>query len=134
MGKILIFFDQLINLLTGWNIRHNRALREITDLSHAIDEFVSEYRQPADVFGNMGQARIGITTIAYQTRTKMKLAKRIRGKRIAPLVEQLNNNLKTVREDIYSTKRGKEYLSEDLSNLNSSLYALTESISDIGYK
>ena len=134
MGKILIFFDQLINLLTGWNSRHNRALREITDLSHAIDEFIAEYRIPADIFGNIGKARIDITSIAYQTRTKMKVAKQIRGKRIAPLVKQLNNNLETVREDIYTTKRGKEYLREDLSNLNNALRVLTDSISDISYK
>ena len=134
MGKVLGFFDKLIDLFTGWNSRHNRALREITDLSHAIEEFVVTYKRPVDVFENIGQARIDVTSITYQMRTKMKAAKHIRGKRLAPLVDQLCYNLEMVKEDIYTTRRGSILLDEDLSKLNSSLRTLTHSISDVGYK
>ena len=134
MDKVLGFFDKLIDLFTGWNSRHNRALREITDLSHAIEEFIVTYKRPADVFDNIGQARIDVTSITYQMRTKMKVAKHIRGKRLAPLVEQLSDSLEMVKEDIYTTKRGNILLDEDLSKLNSSLRTLIDSISDVGYK
>ena len=66
MGKVLGFFDELIDLFTGWNSRHKRALREISDLSHAIEEFVVTYKRPSDVFENIGQARIDVTTITCQ--------------------------------------------------------------------
>ena len=134
MGKLLNFFDKLLNLLTGRNILHNRALREITDLTRDIEEFLAEYRRAENVFGNIGQAKIDVTTITYHVGIRVKVAKHIRDKRLAPLIRQIYDTLETVKEDIYSTKLGNSYLDENLSKLNDSLQSLIDAISDIGYK
>jgi len=139
MGKLTGLLDRF-NSFTGRNSRHNRALRDVTDLSVAIQEFMSRYNlqeessKPNFVFENIASAKFDLTTIAHRTRMIIKTAKDIKGKRISPLIEEVHSDLEDVRRALINPALGSTILSEVLSKLRESFKKLHDAISDIEYK
>lgn len=140
MGKLKGLLDILINLFTRKNERHNRALSDIMDLSGAIEEFFTKYRLQENssdftgIFENIGQARIDIVTITYQTRTRIKIAKDIKGQDLPPLLEEVHNDLEEVKRGIFNPKLGSIILGEAVFKLYESFKKLRDAISSIEYK
>jgi hypothetical protein len=134
MAKLKGFFEAF-NTFTGISARHNHALAEIKELSDSLREFLGKYSTPDDVFSqNIGMAQTEITTLIYHIRTRIKIFRSIKGKKVLPLVQDLYNNLESVRVDIFNPKKGRFSLAESLSRLNGSFQALTEAISEIEFK
>ena len=124
----------VLNALTGATTRHNRVLVEMTDLLKALEEFVSKYGNPEDVFNNIGEARVDITAIMYNIRKRRRIPASISRERIRPLVREIYDDLEQVRVDIFNLKKGKFSLSEDLSKLNTAFQALAGAVSNLEYR
>ncbi len=140
MNKLKRLLDILINLFTGKNERHNHALSDIRDLSGAIEKFFAKYRLQENssdfrsIFENIGQARIDIVTITYQTRTRIKIAKDIKGKDLPPLLEEVHNDLEEVKKGIFNPRLGSVILGKAVFKLYESFQKLLDALSGIEYK
>lgn len=140
MGKQTGSLDALINLFTRKNERHNRALRELTDLSKAIEEFLVKYSlqdKSSDlrlVFKNVEQTRIDATTITYKTLARLKIAKDINSKRLLPLLEQVHSDLETLKRAIFTSTVGSAVISKDASQLHKSFTQFSNEVSNIEYE
>ena len=140
MGKIKGLLDILINLFTRQNERHNRALSNIMDLSGAIEEFMAKYGLPESgsdsgvIFENIGQAKFDVTTITYQSRIRIKIAKDLRDKDLPPLLKEVHNDLEEVKIGIFNPKVGSVTLGESVFKLHKSFEKLRDAISGIEYK
>ena len=140
MGKIKGLLDILINLFTRQNERHNRALSDIMDLSGAIEEFMAKYglqesgSDSGVIFENIGQAKFDVTTITYQSRIRIKIAKDLRDKDFPPLLKEVHNDLEEVKRGIFNPKVGSVTLDESVFKLHKSFDKLRDAISGIEYK
>ena len=140
MGKQTGSLDALINLFTRKNERHNRALRELTDLSKAIEEFLVKYSLQDKssnlrlVFKNVEQARIDVTTITYRTMARLKMAKDINSKRLLPLLEQVHSDLETLKRAIFTSTVGSAVISKAASQLYKSFTQFSNEISNIDHE
>ena len=140
MNQLTGLLDILINLFTRRDERHNRALSEIRDLSVAIEEFFVKYRLQEEkpdfrlILQNIGQAKIDVTTIAYKTRTGIKIAKDIKGKDLPPLLEEVHSDLEMVKRALFNPKLANTVLSEVVSKLHKSFKQLINEVSNVDYK
>ena len=140
MGELTGLLDKLINWFTRKKERHNRALRNVIDLSGYIDEFLVKYRlqeKRADfklIFKNIWRARIDVATIMYQTRTRIKMARDIRDKDLPPLLEEVHNDLMEVKKALFNPTPVNTKLGKGVSKLRKSFKRLLDAISGIEYK
>ncbi len=137
MGELTGLLDILIDLFTKRNERHNRALRDIMDLSRDIEEFFVKYNlqeKNSDfrlISENIGQAKIEVITIAYKTRTRIKIAKDIKSKNLPPLLEEVHSDLEMVKRALFNPTLGNAVLGEAVSKLHKSFRQLTNELSNI---
>ncbi len=140
MGKIKGLLDILINLFTRKNERHNRALSDIMDLSGAIEEFMAKYGLQESgsgfgvIFENIGQAKFDVTTITYQSRIRIKIAKDLRDKDLPPLLKEVHNDLEEIKKGIFNPKLGSVTLDKSVFKLHKSFEKMRDAISGIEYK
>ena len=139
MGKLTVLLDTF-NSLTGRRKRHNRALRDVTDWSAAIQEFLSRYNLQEgssnfdSIFENIGEVKFDLTTITYRTREIVKTAKNVIGTRISPLIEEILGDLEDTRRALINPALASAILSKDIPRVYESLKKLQDAISDIEYK
>lgn len=137
MGELTGLLDILINLFTKRDERHNRALRDIMDLSRDIAEFFVKYnlQEKNSAFRltpeNMGQAKVAVITIAYKTRTRIKIAKDIKSKNLPPLLEEVHSDLEMVKRALFNPTLGNAVLDEVVSKLHKSFKQLINEASNI---
>lgn len=140
MGELAGLLDKLINWFTKKNEWHNRALRNVIDLSGYIDEFLAKYRlqeKKCDfklILDNIWQARIDVATIMYQARTRIKMSQDIRGKDFPPLLEEVHNNLMEVKKALFNPTPVSIELGKCVSKLRGSFKGLRDAISGIEYR
>jgi len=140
MGKLIGLLDLSVNFFTRKNERHNRALSEIKVLSGAIEEFLARFGlkgKKSDfrlIFENIGQAKFDLIAIEYHTRTKIKIAKDIKGKDLTPPLKEVHSDLEEVKKVILNPVLSSIVLGKSLSKLRKSFKNLLEAISDIEYK
>ncbi|MFC2041658.1 hypothetical protein ACFLTY_05010 [Chloroflexota bacterium] len=125
---------QIVDTITGAGIRHNRALKEIRDVLDALGEFLNKYSAPADVFENIVPARVDVSTLMYRIRTRKKVFRNIKEKRLTQLLGEVYDRLEGVRVDIFNPKKGGWTLKDSLSKLRDSFQVLIKVISEIGYR
>jgi len=139
VGKLTVLLDTF-NSLTGRRERHNRALRDVTDWSAAIQEFLSRYNLQEgssnfdSIFENIGEVKFDLTTITYRTREIVKTAKNVKGTRISPLIEEILDDLEDTRRALINPALAGAILSKDIPKVYESLKKLQDAISDIEYK
>jgi len=140
MGKLKGLLDVSVNLFTRKNERHNHALSEIKVLSGAIEEFFAKYGLPGEksdsrlISEKIGQAKLDVIAIEYHTRTKIKIAKDIKGKDLTPALKEVHGHLAEVKKVILNPIPGSIVLGRSLSKLHESFKNLLEAISDIEYR
>ena len=140
MGKLTGLLDVLVNFFTRKNERHNHALSEIKVLSRAIEEFFTKYGlkgKKSDfrlIFEDRGQAKFDLIAIEYHTRTKIKIAKDIKGKDLTLPLKEIHSDLIEVKRIIFSPILSKIVLGKSLAKLHKSSKNLLEAISDIWYR
>ena len=125
---------QVVDTITGVATRHNLALKEIRRILDTLGEFLNRYSTPADVFENIVPARVDVSTLIHQIRTRTKAFRNIKEKRLMPLLHDLNDCLESVRVDIFNPQKGSWTLKESLPKLRDSFQVLVELISEIEYK
>ncbi len=127
-------------MFTRRDERHNRALSEIRDLSVSIKEFFVKYslqeKKPDFrlILESIGQAKIDVTTIAYRTRTRIKIAKDIKGRDLPPLLEEVHSDLEMVKRALFNPTLANTVLSEVVSKLHKSFKQLINEVSNVDYK
>ena len=129
MKKLMSF----IGAITGSYARHNRALDELKEMVTALQEFINKCGEP-DVFEDIGPARMEVTSLMHQLRTRFRVFKYIKAKNLRRMLHAVYDNLESVRVDIYNTSKGRFDLTESLSRLNDSVKTMAETISEIEYK
>jgi len=136
VGRFADLLDTIINLFTRRNEPHNRALKEIKDLSAAIEGFLAEYNLQEEnpdsrlIFENIGQARIDVITIAYKTRTRIKIAKDSKDKGLPPLLEEVHHDLEMVKRALFNPTLGNAVLDEVVCDLHKSFRQLINELSN----
>jgi len=139
VGKLTVLLDTF-NSLTGRRGRHNRALRDVTDWSAAIQQFLSRYNLQEgssnfdSIFKNIGEAKFDLTTITYRTREIVKTAKNVKGTRISPLIEGILGDLEDTRRALINPALASAILSKNIPKVCESFKKLRDAISDIEYK
>ena len=139
MGKLTVFLDTF-NSCTGRSRRHNRALRDVTDWSVAVQQVLERYNLQAgssdfgSIFENIGEAKLDLTTITYKTSEIIEIAENVKGTRISPLIEEMQSKLADVRRALMNPALGNEILNGAVSKLQESFKKLQDVISDIEYK
>ncbi len=140
MGKLKGLLNAIIDWFTMKNVRHNRALKDLLQLSKSMEGFVVRYdlqKGSSDfktVLENIGQMRIDATEMAYQTRIRIRRAKLIEGKDLPLLVEEVYNDLEELKRSLFTRMLSNNVLSQRVSKLDVALENLLTAISDIEYK
>ena len=139
MGR-LTGFVTAVNSFTGRSSRHNRALRDITDLAATIQDFLQRYHLQEEspdfqfLSENLGTAKVELTTITYHTRPLIKTARSIMGREVAPVLEEVSNDLEEVRRALINPVQGDINPGEALSKLHISFQELNKIISETEYR
>ena len=140
MAKLKSLLIVLVNWFTMKNARHNRALRDLIQLSKSIEDFFFKYRlleEGSDfkaVFVNMGQVRIDATEIAYQTGIRIRRAQLIEGKDLTQLVAEVYNELSELKRSLFTRTLSNKVLSQRVTKLDMAFENLLAAISDIKYR
>lgn len=140
MAKLKSLLIVLVNWFTMKNARHNRALRDLIQLSKSIEDFFFQYRlleEGSDfkaVFVNMGQVRIDATEIAYQTGIRIRRAQLIEGKDLTQLVTEVYNELSELKRSLFTRTLSNKVLSQRVTKLDMAFENLLAAISDIKYR
>lgn len=139
MGR-LTGFVAAVNLFTGRSSRHNRALRDITDFTATIQDFLQRYRlqdeSPDFRFESedLGTVKVELTTITYHLHPLIRTAKSIMGREVAPVLQEVHNDLEEVRRALINPLRGNTNPGEALAKLRISFQELTNIISETEYR
>jgi len=140
MAKLKSLLIVLVNWFTMKNARHNRALRDLIQLSKPIEDLFFKYRlleEGSDfkaVFANMGQVRIDATEIAYQTGIRIRRAQLIEGKDLTQLVTEVYNELSELKRSLFTRTLSNKVLSQRVTKLDMAFENLLAAISDIKYR
>jgi len=139
VGKLAALLDTF-NSLTGISRRHNKALRDVTDWSVNIQEFLSKYNLKEggsnldSIFENIGEAKFDVTTITHRAHDLINAAKNVKGARISPLMEEIIDELGNIRRALINPTLGISILRQDIPKLYESFKKLQDAISAIEYK
>jgi hypothetical protein len=139
MGRIdnLLF---ILNSLTGRRVRHNRALRDVTEWSSTVQELLTEYNLHEEgsnlspVLENVGKVQFELTSITHKARGIIQIAHNIKGAKVSPLVIEITDELESVRRALIKPALSTPNLIKALTELRSSLLKLNGAISGIEYK
>ena len=88
--------------LTGISGRHNRALREVRDWAAIAQQFLMTYHlygtsDMGYLLDNIGEAKVELTRICYTARPLVKKAGNIKNVAIPPLMNELVEELESMR-------------------------------------
>jgi len=128
------------NSLTGRGGRHNRALRDTTDLLTEIQGFYSNYNLQEEtpkfksLLENVGYAKFAQTNLSYNTRPMIKKAKDIKGVNISPIIDGISNQLEDFRRALMNPALRKSQLKKVISELLESAHNLQDKLSETEYK
>ena len=139
MSKLKVLSDTF-NSLTGRSRRHNEALRDITELSAAIQRFYSIYNLQEksskfeSLLAKIGDAKFDLTNLAYHTRLMIKSSKDIKGETISPIIDEILNELENFRRALMNPALRNTHLRKAVSELHNSMTNLRDKLSGIEYK
>ena len=126
--------------MIGRSGRHNKALRDITDLLAEIQRFYSIYnlREESSKFESLlakiGDAKFDLTNLAYHTRPMIKSSKDIKGEKFSPIIDEILSELENFRRALMNPALRKTHLRKEVSELHKSVTNLRDKLSGIEYK
>ena len=139
MSKLKVL-SNTFNSLIGRSGRHNKALRDITDLLAEIQRFYSIYNLQEEspkfesLLANIGDAKFDLTNLAYHTRPMIKTSKDIKGEKISPIIDEILNELEDLRRALMDPALRKTHLRKAISELHKSVTNLRDKLSETEYK
>ncbi len=128
------------NSLTGISGRHNRALRDITEILTEIQGFYSNYNLQEEspnfksLLQKIGYAKFDLTNLSYHLRPMIKTAKDIKGVKISQIIDEIANQLEDFRRALMNPALRKSQLKKVASDLHESLTSLQDKLSETEYK
>ncbi len=139
MSKLKIL-SNTFNYWTGRSAKHNRALRDITDLLAEIQRFYSIYDLQEEsskfesLLANIGNAKFDLTNLAYHTRPMIKTSKDIKGENISSIIDEILKELEDLRRALMNPALRKTLLRKTMSEFRKSVTNLRDKLSKIEYK
>ena len=139
MSKLKVLSDTF-NSLIGRSGRHNKALRDITDLLAEIQRFYSIYNLQEEsskfesLLSKIGDAKFDLTNLAYHTRPMIKSSKDIKGEKFSPIIDEILSELENLRRALMNPALRKTHLRKTVSELHKSVTNLRDKLSEIEYK
>ncbi len=139
MGKLKVI-SNTFNSLTGRSGRHNKALRETTDLLDEIQGFYSNYKLQAEspdlkpLMENIGYAKFDLTDLTYHIRPMVGTSKDIIGVKVSPVMKQILNQIEDFRRALMAPALRRTQLREAISELHESVADVQHKLSEIEYK
>jgi len=139
VGKLKAI-SNTFNSLTGISGRHNRALRDTTDLLAEIQGFYSNYHLLEEspnfksLLQNIGYAKFDLTNLSYHIRLMIKTAKGIKGVKVSPIIEEIVNELEDFRRALMNPALSKTQLRKVISELHALATKLKDKLSATEYK
>ena len=139
MGKLKVI-SNTFNSLTGRSGRHNKALRETTDLLDEIQGFYSNYKLQAEspdlksLMENIGYAKFDLTDLTYHIRPMVETAKDIIGVKASPAMKQILSQIEDFRRALMAPALRRTQLREAISELHESVADVQHKLSEIEYK
>ena len=139
MGKLKVI-SNTFNSLTGRSWRHNKALRETTDLLDEIQEFYSNYKLQEGnsdlkpLMENIGYAKFDLTNLTYHIRPMVGTAKDIIGVKVSPAMKQILSQIEDLRRALMDPALRRTQLREAISELHESVADVQHKLSEIEYK
>ena len=139
MGKLKVI-SNTFNSLTGRSGRHNKALRETTDLLDEIQGFYSNYKLQAEnpdlesLMENIGYAKFDLTNLTYHIRPMVETAKDIIGVKVSPTMKQILSQIEDFRRALMAPALRRTQLREAISELHESVADVQNKLSEIEYK
>jgi hypothetical protein len=136
LQNVSLNFFNWVTMKKAW---HNRALKDLLSLLKSIEDFFARYRLQEDtsfktVFANMGQIRMDATDLAYQSGIRIKRAQNIEAEGLPALVEEVHNDLESIKRSLFTRTLSNKILLDRVSKLDISLENLLAAISKINYK
>ena len=128
------------NSLTGISGRHNRALRDTTEILTEIQGFYSNYNLQEEspnfksLLQKIGYAKFDLTNLSYHLRPMIKTAKDIKGVKISQIIDEIANQLEDFRRALMNPALRKSQLKKVVSDLHESLTSLQDKLSETEYK
>ena len=128
------------NSLTGRSGRHNRALRDTTELLAELQGFYSNYNLQEEgpgfksLLAKIGYAKFDLTNLTYHIRPMVKPAKDIIGIKASPIMEKILNELEDFRRALMNPALRKANLRRVISELHESVSSLQTKLSETEYK
>ncbi len=132
--------SKTFNSLTGISGRHNRALRDTTEILTEIQGFYSNYNLQEEspnfksLLQNIGYAKFDLTNLSYHIRPMIKTAKDIKGAKISQTIDEISNQLEDFRRALMNPALRKSQLKKVVSDLHESLTSLHDKLSETEYK
>ena len=126
----------IFNVLTGASSRHNRALREVSEWAATVQKFLNGYdlygkTTPEVLIDKIGEAKIDLTSIAYNGRPLMDTAKKMKGPDISPLVSNIITSVENLRRFLIKPTVQSEKVTDSIKNLRSSYEKLRDTLAKI---
>ena len=128
------------NSLTGRSRRHNRALRDVTEWSSAIQKLFTEYNLDEEgsnldsILKNREKIQFELIGITYKARGIIKIARNIKGVKVSPIVNEIIEELESVRTALINPALSHPRLIKAIPELRNSFRKLKDAISEIEYK
>ena len=130
----------IFNSLTGQNKQHNRALRDVTEWSSTIQDLLTEYGLQEEGFTldtlskDIGKVRFELIGITYRAHGITRIARKIKGANVLPLVNELIDELEEFGRELINPSLNQPRLIKTIPELRNASLKLKDVISEIEYK
>jgi hypothetical protein len=134
--KLIDTIKIIFNRLSGATARRNRALRHTSDFTEAIKKFLTSYDQYENVDINRfleksSEIKFDVSVLAHSGRSVAKLAVSLKNKPAVLLIDEIVENMESVRRYLFSPSAQKEKLRQALIKLRTSSEELQKFITEI---
>lgn len=128
----------VLNILTGRTVRHNRALRNIRDWAATVQKFLSEYQLYGNsnidfLLENNRKANFDLIAMTHKGNDLIKPASKIRDAQVASLLTKVVDESENMRRALMSPNLRGTRLPEVVSRLLVSFEKLQEKLSATEY-
>jgi hypothetical protein len=130
--SLRIIFDNL----SGATARRNRALRYTRDWAEAVNQFLKTNNQYNSVdvekfLEKIGDVKFDISVLAHNGRAVGSKANNLKNKQAALIIDEMNENVESIRRYLFSPAAQKEKLRQGLTKLRESCDALQKTLAEI---
>jgi hypothetical protein len=126
----------IFNRLSGATARRSRALRHANDFTEAIKKFLTSYDQYENVDVNQfleksSEIKFDVSVLVHSGRSVARQAGSLKNKPAVLLIDEIVENMESVRRYLFSPSAQKDKLRQALIKLRTSGEELQKNIAEI---